>query len=119
MDEAGNVNEFFLEEHGFVAGYSKFSNEPPRQPPAAAWDPHQGDAFTGRYKPRWQEACVTVSREGDHLLWDGIPMYPASETNFFFKLADSPVSFVRNDKGEVTQAVLHYSGTNDVAERLR
>ena len=54
---------------------------------------------------------VTISREGDQLLWQAkgknvIPgpfnIYPESETNFFIKVHCGQLTFIKNDKGAVT-----------------
>src|SRR6476660_248668 len=39
-----------------------------------------------------------------------VPMYAESETMFFVKLVDAEIEFVKNDKGEVTNLVLHQNG---------
>ena len=61
-------------------------------------------------------------REGDHLvgqMWGentthgAMDIYPASETNFFIKLDGSQLTFVKDDKGEVTQVIHHLAGIPD------
>jgi hypothetical protein len=58
---------------------------------------------------------VTIRRNGDHLVWQAfggtalpgaLDLYPESETNFFLKINGAQVTFIKNDKGEVT-AVIH------------
>ncbi len=58
---------------------------------------------------------VTISRNGDHLVWNAVgktairgplDLYPESETNFFLKINGAQVTFIKNDKGEVT-AIIH------------
>jgi len=39
-----------------------------------------------------------------------VPMYAESETMFFLKLVDAQIEFVKNEKGEVTNMVLHQNG---------
>jgi len=39
-----------------------------------------------------------------------VPMYAESETMFFLKLVDAQIEFVKNEKGEVTNLVLHQNG---------
>ena len=61
---------------------------------------------------------MTIWREGDHLMqqaWgqplipQAVRMYPESETNFFDKIYAMRVTFIKNDQGEVTGVVNHYS----------
>jgi hypothetical protein len=60
---------------------------------------------------------VTIRQEGAHLQLGlengaktGLDMYPMSETNFFVKIDDSLMTFVKNDKGEVTGVIHHTDG---------
>lgn len=39
-----------------------------------------------------------------------VPMFAESETRFFLKLVDAQIEFVKNEKGEVTNLVLHQNG---------
>jgi hypothetical protein len=65
---------------------------------------------------------LTIRRNGDHLVWqafggDALPgaldLYPESETNFFLKLTGAQVTFIKNDKGEVTAISHHMAGLPD------
>jgi len=54
---------------------------------------------------------ATVTREGDALRWRGgnrlpVTLVPLSDTRFFGKESDSEMTFVKNDKGQVTDVVL-------------
>jgi hypothetical protein len=39
-----------------------------------------------------------------------VPLFAESVTEFFLKVVDAQVEFVKNDHGEVTRLVLHQSG---------
>ena len=39
-----------------------------------------------------------------------LPLFAESETMFFLKLVDAQIEFVKNEKGEVTNLVLHQNG---------
>lgn len=67
-------------------------------------------------------AKVTIRREGDHLVWQGfgrnalpgaLDVYPESETNFFVKINGAQLTFIKNDKGEVTALIHHMAGLPD------
>ena len=40
-------------------------------------------------------------------------IYPESETNFFVKITGAQLTFIKNDKGEVTAVILHAAGQPD------
>ncbi len=65
---------------------------------------------------------VTIRRKGDHLVWQAfgkIPLpgasdlYPESETSFFLTKYGLQVTFIKNDKGEVTAIIHHKAGLPD------
>jgi hypothetical protein len=46
------------------------------------------------------------------------PLFAESETNFFLKVVDAQVDFVKDEKGEVTHFILHQNGQEMNARRL-
>lgn len=46
-------------------------------------------------------------------------LYPSSPTEFFLKVVDAQVTFVKNEQGQVTQLVLHQNGRNMPAKKIR
>ena len=67
--------------------------------------------YSGRYfaDKFWLEA--TISREGDHLVFDSpyngkFEIYPLSDTGFFATVADIKFNFSKNLKGEITHTTL-------------
>ena len=65
---------------------------------------------------------MTIWREEDRLFLkafasDIVPtrigIYPESETNFFLKINDEQLTFIKNDEGEVTALVHHMTGLPD------
>jgi len=58
---------------------------------------------------------LAITLEDGQLISQGtnqgkVPMYAESETMFFLKLVDAQIEFVKNEKGEVTNLVLHQNG---------
>src|SRR6476660_2833586 len=58
---------------------------------------------------------LAITLENGQLISQGtnqgkVPMFAESETMFFVKLVDAEIEFVKNDKGEVTNLVLHQNG---------
>jgi hypothetical protein len=39
-----------------------------------------------------------------------IPIFPESETKFFYKVVDAQIEFFKNDQGQITHLVLHQNG---------
>jgi CubicO group peptidase (beta-lactamase class C family) len=46
-------------------------------------------------------------------------LYPTSATEFFLKVVDAQVTFVKTEQGEVTQLILHQNGRNMPAKKIR
>ncbi|HTL59334.1 MAG TPA: alpha/beta fold hydrolase [Candidatus Limnocylindrales bacterium] len=88
-------------------------------------DPKRLDAYVGEYKfppdnGFWLEWKMTIRRQGDQLVeqitrenksYPAVEIYAQSETNFFVT-ANSPheLTFVNNDKGEVTAVIARSPG---------
>jgi CubicO group peptidase (beta-lactamase class C family) len=58
---------------------------------------------------------LAITLENGQLISQGTnqgkaPMFAESETMFFLKLVDAQIEFVKNEKGEVTNLVLHQNG---------
>ena len=58
---------------------------------------------------------LAITLENGQLISQGtnqgkVPMFAESETMFFLKLVDAQIEFVKNEKGEVTNMVLHQNG---------
>ena len=69
-------------------------------------------------------AILTVTKEGDRLLAQltGQPkfeIFPRSETEFFWKVVNAQVTFVKNDKGKVSKIIHHQAGTEIQAPKIK
>lgn len=79
-------------------------------PPLAQVDPKVLDSYTGKYEVM-PGIFANVTREGSSLFVT-IPMrsrmefYPTSDTQFALKNGDADLLIVKNDKGEVVEAVI-------------
>lgn len=65
---------------------------------------------------------IVITQEGDHLAaqatnQEKFPLFAESETKFFLKVVDAQIEFVKNDKGEVTNLILHQGGRDMKAVR--
>src|SRR5262245_11481458 len=93
---------------------------PPRV--AVKVDPKIFDAYVGQYELR-PNFVLTMIREGDSLMTQatGQPkfeLFPESETKFFLKDVDAQVTFVKDDKGAVTNLILH-QGIDQTAKKIK
>jgi len=114
-DQGGAVTGMVAQLQGSGTLFTKVANQLPKAPAVVQVDPKVYAACAGRYQASWG-GIVTLSCRGEQLFWQNenvrarLPLYPASETNFFFKAVESPLTFVKNTRGEVTKFILHYNG---------
>lgn len=96
--------------------------EIPRERKAITLDSKVLDHYSGRYQlgPNF---ILTITREGEHLMSQAtgqsiVEIFPESETEFFLKVVDARITFVRNTQGQVDQLILHQGGRDTTAKRL-
>ncbi|HEU0173551.1 MAG TPA: DUF3471 domain-containing protein [Blastocatellia bacterium] len=82
-------------------------------PTVAQLDPKILDSYTGKYEVR-PNVFATVTCQGNSLfvqlpLQPKMEFLPMSEAKFFLKYSDTDLTFVKNEKGEVVEAVLEGS----------
>jgi CubicO group peptidase (beta-lactamase class C family) len=85
-------------------------------------NPKVFDDYSGKYQIS-SEVMITISRSPDRLFIElaGQPkfvLYPESETKFFLKVTDAQVTFVRDEKGEVSHLILHQGGEDTMAKKI-
>jgi CubicO group peptidase (beta-lactamase class C family) len=90
---------------------------------AAKVDSAAYEACLGKYDYGQGKAIMTVSREGDHLFAQltGQPkleIFPKSSTEFFWKVVDAQMTFVKDASGKVTKAIHHQGGQTLEAPRI-
>jgi len=71
------------------------------------------DAYAGEYAIGPQ--LFTISRDGDRLMFSvpgqgTVEAFPESETKFFFTVIDAQVTFVKSERGEVTELLFEVNG---------
>ncbi|MFL6273635.1 MAG: DUF3471 domain-containing protein [Blastocatellia bacterium] len=86
-------------------------------------DPKILDAYVGEYE-LLPGRTVAIARSGDQLIvgMRGVPntpIFPESETRFFFKVADVQIIFVKDDKGEVNELMVEQGGRTFKAKRVK
>jgi hypothetical protein len=123
-DNHGVVTGLVARLNGSDLPFAKATNLVSQTPPVVQLSQQTMQSFAGAYKPSWG-GRVFIRYQNGQLFWQSagiatkLPLYPSSETNFFFKVVDSPLTFVKNDKGAVTKFILHYSGQSAEAEKLK
>ena len=112
-DKEGNVTLMVVHQNGDHEA-PKISSEVPKARVAVKIDPKIYDAYVGQYELGAGDV-FTVRREGNKLRAQlaGQPsfeVFPESETNFFYKVVDAQLTFVKDTDGKVTKLVLHQNG---------
>ncbi len=56
-----------------------------------------------------------ITLEGNQLMAQAtnqskLPIFPESETKFFYKVVDAQLEFFKNDQSQITHLVLHQGG---------
>jgi D-alanyl-D-alanine-carboxypeptidase/D-alanyl-D-alanine-endopeptidase len=109
--------------HLLVSQYPLAKLEPPKEHKAIQIDPKIFDAYVGEYQLAPGFGLV-FSREGDKFFvqptgQNKAEILPESETDFFLVVADAQVTFVKDDKGQVTEVVLHQAGRNQTLKKIK
>lgn len=81
------------------------------------------EAYVGIYEVR-PEIQFTVTLEDGQVFaqitgQQALPIFAASEDEFFYRAVDAQISFVRDAAGEVSQLVLHQNGRDIPWQRVR
>jgi len=89
----------------------------------ASVDPKTYNAYVGEYElsPTFK---ATVFKEGDKLMAQAtnqpaFELYPEGENKFFLKVVDAKVTFIRDDKGQVTGLILHQGGQDVPGKKIK
>jgi beta-lactamase regulating signal transducer with metallopeptidase domain len=86
------------------------------------FDPKHFDKYVGYYQIG-PSTIFTISRDGDHFLSRltgqvNVEIFPESETKFFATEVSAQISFATDEKGRVTELVLHQNGLEQHAPRV-
>jgi len=81
------------------------------------------DAYVGVYRlaPEFE---IAITKEGASLFaqatgQEKLQLFAESETEFFLKIVDAQISFVKDPSGKVDQLILHQGGANVPGKRVR
>ncbi len=92
-------------------------------PAIAAVDPKVYDLYVGEYEAM-PGFVLTVTKAGDRLMVQAtaqpqFEVFPTSESEFFFKVVDAKITFVKDAAGKVTSLILHQGGRDLQAKKVR
>ena len=109
-NDIDDIGQFLLGDRSKVKDF-----EPPKTRKAAKIDPRIFAGYVGQYKFSTIAATITVTQQDDHLFaqltgQQSFEVFPESETEFFYKIVDAQLTFVKDSTGSVTQLVLHQNG---------
>jgi hypothetical protein len=83
-------------------------------------DPAVYDSLVGRYDDG--KHMLSVTRVGNHLFAQfasrNCEIFPESETEYFWKVMDAQVTFVKDGRGKVIKAVCHQGGRTIVGRKI-
>jgi CubicO group peptidase (beta-lactamase class C family) len=107
--------------HGIAALYNP--DLAPAEHKEATIDPRILDDYAGEYQ-LLPGSVLTITHSGDQL-WlrttdqQRIQLFPESPTEFFVKVADVQVTFVKDASGQIIYLVVHQAGLDRQARRLK
>ena len=111
------INSIFVKRNGrWLLLQAQATRLAPERNPAKI-DPQLLNLFLGKYE-FGPGAIAAVTREADALKWRGgnrmpVTLIPLSETHFFAKETETEMTFIKNDKGQVTDVVLRVGSCQD------
>ena len=123
VGEAGTATGLVLHQGGRDMAAKRLAAEAPpaKERKEIALDGTVLDRYVGRYQlaPGF---FVAITREGGQLFLQATgqgkaPMFAESETEFFLKVVDAQVTFVREGEGPASKLILHQNGMDLPAPR--
>jgi len=109
--------------HLLESKYELVKYAPPSARKAIKLDPKIFDAYVGQYElvPNF---IITITRDGDRFYAEATgqgkaELFAASETDFFLTLVDAQLTFVKDAQGQVVRLILHQSGRDTPAQKIK
>jgi CubicO group peptidase (beta-lactamase class C family) len=97
--------------------------EPPKERKAIKLEAKIFDAYVGEYQlaPNF---VITITREGDQFFAQAtgqgkFELFAETEANFFLTEIDAQITFVKDDKGQVTHLVLHQNKVDHPGKKTK
>jgi hypothetical protein len=121
-NSSGNIDDI-----GFHLIDADFPIAPPRPAPKprkeVPVDPAVLQAYVGEYAFT-PAVVIAVTLEGTQLFiqptgQSKVPVYAESDTEFFLKIVEAQISFVKDASGAVTGLVLHQNGQDQPGKKIK
>ena len=119
-DEQGKVTAMILYQNGRTQKAPRIK-ETATERQAIDLSPEIKRRYVGTYQlhPGFD---LVISLEGEQMMAQATnqpkaAMYPESETSFFLRAVDAQIEFIKDEKGNVTQLILHQGGHDMKATR--
>lgn len=109
--------------HLLISQYPLAKLEPPKERKEIKLDAKILDAYVGEYQ-FGPGVSIAITHEGDQMFAQlagqgKLELFAETEKDFFLKVANVQISFVKDDKGQVTQLVLHQNGRDQQAQKIK
>jgi D-alanyl-D-alanine carboxypeptidase len=122
-DPSGKVTRLIVDNWGAEKPAVRDDTPEKPAPVVVAVDPAVYRAYAGEYElaPGF---ILTVTVEGDRIMTQAtgqskVEIYPSSPTEFFLKVVDAQMTFVKDESGAVIRLVLHQGGRDMPAKKIK
>jgi len=124
MTNSENGGELVLEILRSISAEYGWPDYRPKERVISKSDPGAYDDYVGEYDLGIPGPRVIITREGDKLFSQApsqpkAEMLPESPATFFIKEVDATFTFVRDEKGQVTEVVMRRGARDYKAKRIR
>ena len=98
--------------------------ELPKKRVTIAVNPQIYNLYVGQYVNKSSNDTFVVTKENDKLFFreikEAVPyeLYPETETNFFLKIIDMQISFIKDENEKVVKLIGHQNGLDYAAEKV-
>ena len=121
-NSGARIASLTLHQNGIDQTAAKISDEVPKDPVPIKLAAETLDSYVGKYELK-PGVLFTIRHSGERLLaqltgQNFLQVFPQSETEFFYKVVDAQLTFVKNAQGEVTGLILHQNGMDQKARRI-
>jgi CubicO group peptidase (beta-lactamase class C family) len=113
-----DIGQYLLGDRADVADF-----QPPKTRKEVKIDPNILSAYVGQYKFPASGQTLTVTRDDNRLFarltgQQNVQVFPESDTDFFYKVVDAQLTFVKDSTGAVTSVILHQNGHDQSAKKI-
>lgn len=121
INDKGEVTELIFEQLGMQIVCQRVGDIEAKV--VASIDPIIYDKYVGEYELA-PDIIVTIIKEDNRIYaqltgQDRYEIFPISESEYFYKVVDAKITFVKDDGGKVTNLVLHQQGQDMPASKIK